>query len=144
MQRRPQKRRRRHLWLTKPATVRAIFLVACGRDPQSLAVALGVHGDYRHRPHVTIGNLTAGRGEKFLEMSSFTMGGERSFVVRPLSANDAIQKSGLSAIGTAAFLPAIASSHVFSAQTTSRHASRPRRYVMVADHGIVKTPLSST
>lgn len=54
------------------------------------------------------------------------------------------QKSGLSAVGTAAALPAIANSCVLSAHTTSRHSSIPRRYVMVADHGIVKTPSSST
>ena len=53
---------------------------------------------------------------------------------------DAAQKSGLFAVGTAVSLPAIANSRVFSAQTTSRHASAPRRYVMVADQGIVKTP----
>jgi hypothetical protein len=37
------------------------------------------------------------------------------------------QKSGWFAVGTAAALPAIANSRVFSAQTTSRHGSAPRR-----------------
>src|SRR5215467_10819204 len=56
------------------------------------------------------------------------------------------QKSGLSAVGTAGFLP---EDLRFSAQTYSNAPPRPSRrggrpYVMVADHGVVKTPSSST
>src|SRR6516162_4273652 len=46
---------------------------------------------------------------------------------RLLGMKDVVQKSGLFAVGTAASLPAIANSRMFSAQTTSRHASAPRR-----------------
>ena len=60
----------------------------------SLAVALGVHGDHRHRPHVTIGNHAASRREEFLEMSSFTMGGERGFVVIDLEEEDVVRTIG--------------------------------------------------
>jgi hypothetical protein len=52
------------------------------------------------------------------------------------------QKSGLSAAGIAEYVPGNHS--VFSAQTSSRHSSKARRNVKVADQGIVKAPLSST
>jgi hypothetical protein len=52
------------------------------------------------------------------------------------------QKSGLSATGIAEYVPGNHS--VFSAQTSSRHSSKARRNVKVADQGIVKAPLSST
>ena len=60
----------------------------------SLAVALGVHCDHRHRPHVTIGNHASGRGEEFLEMSSFTMGGERGLVVIDLEEEHVVRTIG--------------------------------------------------
>ena len=59
-----------------------------------LAVGLGVHGDPRHRPHVTIGNHAAGRGEEFLEMSGFTMGGEGGLVVIDLEEEDVVRTIG--------------------------------------------------
>jgi hypothetical protein len=58
--------------------------------------------------------------------------------------SSAAQKSGLSAIGTVAFCPGY--HWMFSAQACSSHSQEPtlRQYVIVADHGVVKTPSSST